>query len=357
MFIEQSKPRKDGKVRHRAVVYHQGGYEKSSWHKHEEHAKQEWIEIKKSLDNGTYHKPTTETFEEVYLSYRELVAPNKMGKEALVNEEGTYQNHLKPIFGHRKLVSITPIEIQELWKEKEDCLANSSIIKLHTIMNKVYKFAIRLNKIRYNPLDSVEKPPPNHKKAHIWNKAQLRLFLEQAKDYQSYMVFWLAANAGLRRGEILGLTWDNLDFDRNLLRIVQTYHSSQKKLIQATKTATSQREVSMSVNQMLVLKEHKEKQDPKTDLVCANQNGGFLMDRNIRRAKEAICKRCGLEPIKLHEFRHTHGSMLSDMNEPTKYIQERLGHKDVSTTINYYVHTQKSHHQETANRFDDFLND
>lgn len=357
MFIEQSSPRKDGKRRHRAVVYTNGRQERGSWRKHEEHAKQDWLEIKRSVDDGTYHKPTNETFDEVYQSYRKLVAPNRMGEEALANEDGAYRKHLKELFGHRKLISISPIEIQELWKEKQENLANSSVIKLHTIMNKVYKYAIRLNKIRYNPLDSVEKPPPNYQKATIWNKTQLRLFLKHAKEYQTFMVFWLAANAGLRSGEILGLTWDNVDFDRNLLRIVQTYHPMQKKLISATKTATSQREVSLSPNQMLVLKEHKQKQDPKTDLVCANEYGGFLMDRNIRRAKEAICKRCGLVPIKLHEFRHTHGSMLSDMNEPTKYIQERLGHKDVSTTINYYVHTQKSHHQETANRFDDFLND
>lgn len=204
-------------------------------------------------------------------------------------------------------------------------------------------------------IDGVHKPSPNYSSPKTWTKEEAQSFLKYAKNYQAYILFWIALNTGMRKSEIMGLTWENVDFTRNSIFVRQQYHEPTKEIIYRGKTANSIREISMTLSQMEVLKNHKEKQNPKTNIVCSNELGGYLMSRNIRRAKKAICKQANIEEITLHEFRHTHGSMLADMNEPTKYIQERLGHKDATTTLNFYIHTQKSHHQKTAERFDNYF--
>lgn len=158
----------------------------------------------------------------------------------------------------------------------------------------------------------------------------------------------------MRIGEVIALTWDDVDFDNNVIRINKSYKSIYRS-IGGPKTKSSNREIAMSQSQMDFLKQYKENQSPKSHIVCSNEVGGYLNDHNIRRIMYIAIEKAGVKRITFHGLRHSHASYLVEKNVPIKHIQERLGHKKISTTLDVYVHTQKAHHHETAKVFDSFF--
>lgn len=355
----QDKVLKDGTKRFRAKVYNGGakGNIYSSWFKQKKKAQLEEIELKHQLQNGLYIKESTKTLNEAFQIYLDLIAPDRMGNEALKQQQAYYDNHIKINLGSRHLASIKSYEIQSLWKQKQvEGMANSTIIKYHTLLNRVYKAFIDWGEIKENPLDGVRKPPANYKTAVTWNKEQASKFLEAAKGHSSFMTFWVLLNTGLRIAEAQGLTWDKLDTVSHSLIVDQQYKEREKRIVPWTKTNQSKREISLSQSQIDFLLAHKEKQLITTEYICSTETGNPHLKGNLRKYTNRFVQQCNVPIVTLHGMRHTHGSILADMGEPVKYIQERLGHKDVKTTLNFYIHTQKSHHQETATRFDNFFN-
>lgn len=355
----QEKLLKDNTKRYRAKVYSGGAKENiySSWVKQKKKAQLEETELKYQLQNGVYIKESKKILDEAVQIYLDVIAPDRMGNEALKQQKAYYENHIKPILGSRHLASIKSYEIQKLWKDKQtDGVANSSIIKYHTPLNKVYKAFIDWGEIKENPLDCVRKPPANYKTAVTWNKEQASNFLKEAKGHSSFLTFWLLLNTGLRIAEAQGLTWDKLDTVNHVLIVDQQYKEREKRIVKWTKTNQSRREISLSQPQTDFLLAHKEKQSIVTEFICATETGNPHLKGNLRKYAKRFAQQASVPIVTLHGMRHTHGSILADMGEPVKYIQERLGHKDVKTTLNFYIHTQKSHHQQTAMRFDDFFN-
>src|SRR5699024_5976741 len=162
-------------------------------------------------------------------------------------------------------------------------------------------------------------------------------FLSVAQEYQSYMAFWLALQFGLRFSEVLGLQWENIDFKNKTLHVEQAYHEREKKLGRL-KTDSSRRSIPLSEQQAEFLKQYKENQKPKTNIVVANSQGNFMMKRNVRRAMKRICERAGVKEITFHELRHTHATLMLEMNEHIKIVQQRLGHVKDESTVNIYSH-------------------
>lgn len=355
----QEKTLKDSTKRYRAKVYDGGAKENiySSWVKQKKKAQLEETELKYQLQNGLYIKETTNTLDEAFQIYLSVVAPDRMGSEALNQQQMYYSNHIKPEFGSRQINSIKPYEIQTLWKKKQDeGIANSTIIKHHTLLNQIYKSFIGWGELKENPLDGVIKPSANYKKAATWNKEQASKFLNEAKGHSSYITFWVLLNTGLRIAEAQGLTWDKLNTVNYTLLVDQQYKEREKKLVDWTKTDQSKREISLSKSQVDFLFAYKDQQLTPTEFICATETGNPQLKGNLRKYAKRFAEKANVPIVTLHGMRHTHGSILADMGEPVKYIQERLGHKDVKTTLNFYIHTQKSHHQETAMRFDNFFN-
>lgn len=168
------------------------------------------------------------------------------------------------------------------------------------------------------------------------------------------MAFWLALQFGLRLGEALGLQWQDVDLKHNILYIRQAYHEEENELGRL-KTKASKRSIPLSDYQSKYLKEYKEKQKPKSSLVASNAEGGFLIKSNIKRARIQICKRTEVSNVTFHELRHTHATLMLEINEHPKIVQQRLGHEKVETTLDIYSHVRPQVHQESAERFSNFF--
>ncbi len=206
---------------------------------------------------------------------------------------------------------------------------------------------IQWGELKSNPLEGVQKPPPNYKEKETWTKEESHKFLSVAEEYQGYIAFWLALQFGLRFSEVLGLEWKNIDFKSKVLHVQQAYHELEKELGRL-KTKSSRRSIPVSDHQIEFLRQYKERQSPKSNIVAANSHGDFMMKRNVRRAMNRICERAGVKQITFHELRHTHATLMLEMNEHVKIVQQSLGHVKAETTIDIYSHVRPQVHQDSA---------
>lgn len=348
---------KDGSKRYFAVVYlsERGKYIYGSRRKLRKEAINDEIMLKTDIINDSFVDETKRTLNEITETFLEIIAPNQMNSNTLYTYKSLYKSNLKDEIGYKPLTKITSFEIQKLWDIKSRELSSSSIIKLHVLLNKVFKQAIKWQLVKNNPMENVIKPKIKYETRKTWTLEEARMFLTEAKKHQSFIVFWLVINTGMRFSEVLGLTWDCIDFENQLIIVKQQLDRTTKEIVSHTKTNASMREIACSKEQIDFLKQHKLHQKNKTNLVCDNSIGGPFCQRNIRRAIDVICNKINIEKITFHDIRHTHATLLVEMGEPIKYIQERLGHKDITTTLNTYVHTNKSHHQSTADNFSKVL--
>ena len=277
-------------------------------------------------------------------------------RSSIALEKSHYKNHIQPVFGHRKVTSIKSYEIQKLWTDKLETHSTSTINRMHTILNKIYKQFIKWEEIKHNPMNNVEKPRVRYGKTEVWSKEEVNRFLIHAKDFQSYIVFYLAIHTGMRLGEVLALHWSDLDFDNQVIYVSESLDRKIKKR-GPLKTESSKRVVSMTDSQMNVLRKHKEIQDPKSEIVCSTSIGTYFNPSNIRRAMSSICKQAEIKKIRFHDLRHTHATLLIEAEVPAKAVQERLGHADVRITLERYTHLSDRTHIETAKRFQALLNE
>lgn len=353
MSIEQ-KTVKNGSKRYRANVYHKGERKKGNWRQSTSHAKYDEALLIKDLAEGTFIHETTKTFGEIAEDYFTLTAPKHMNASNIYNEYSMYNKHIKPVFGHRKITGIKPLEIQRILTEKEKKCASSYIARTHMIMNKVFKQAKSWGLTKKNPMEGVEKPRIRYKKFETWSKEEANTFLKYAKDYQAYIAFWIALNTGMRLSEILGLHWSDIHFEEQYISVTESLDRRTRKRGDL-KTDSSERFVYLADNQLTVLKEYQAIQNPKSEIVCASSTGTYMEHRNIRRAMEIICSQSGVKKIRFHDLRHTHATLLSKIEKNPRIIQERLGHADVRMTLDIYTHTEDHSHKQSANSFSDFL--
>lgn len=158
----------------------------------------------------------------------------------------------------------------------------------------------------------------------------------------------------MRFGEILGLHWSDINFDENYIYLTEALDRRTRKRT-FLKTKASERRIYLSKEQMSVLIHHKKSQKIDTEIVCVSANGTYMMHRNVRRAMEVICKKSGIKKIRFHDLRHTHATLLSEIEKNPRVIQERLGHADVRITLDIYTHVEDTSHKQSANSFSVFF--
>lgn len=354
MSIQEVK-RKNGK-RYRANVYTKEKRILGEWRKTKKHAQLDEINIKHEVNSGTYIEETEKTLDECAKIYFEVTAIQHMSQSSIALEKSHYKNHIQPVFGHRRITSIKPYEIQKLWTDKLETHSTSTINRMHTIMNKIYKQFIKWEEIKHNPLENVDKPRIRYGKTEVWSKEEVNRFLIHAKEYQSYIVFFLAIHTGMRLGEVLALHWSDIDFEKNVIYVTESLNRKTKKR-GPLKTESSKRLISLTDSQMNTLRKHKKSQEPKSEVVCSSSIGSYFNPSNIRRAMSSICKQAEIKKIRFHDLRHTHATLLIEAEVPAKAVQERLGHADVRITLERYTHLSDKTHRETAKRFQALLNE
>lgn len=319
-------------------------------------------DILKKLQEGPYIEPASETLGEYMASWlqkkKTAVRPATWSAYAwLIN------THLIPNLGNVSLQKLKSEHIHTLYHQKLlFVLSVASIKKLHVLLSAALESLRIAGKIPVNPAASVELPKGRKSKFDVWTEEQLELFLEEAKQDQYFIAFELAASTGMRKSELLGLPRTEVHNDATLLSVKQAYTKGEDGYeIDDTKTDSSVRPIPLFEASSTYLREHLAKQAIEREsegyqdhgLVLQTSNGTPIGQRNLMRNFYRIIKNVMKEqerrklagepyvefkPIRFHDLRHTHATILLKNGVHPKIVQERLGHSSIMVTLNTYSH-------------------
>jgi|SRR5690625_2703707 len=286
-----------------------------------------------------------------------------------------------PALGHYKLEDITHVHINGFLESLgEDKLASSTIKKHYNVIRNIFNLATKNEIINKNPFDKVDKPIVRYKPGQVYNSEELKQLyqlLNKEKNKQQVLIVKLALNTGMRKGEILGLQWDDIDFTTNTIHIKHSlsYTKASGYILKDPKTEGSNRKVAPPKKLMEELKKHIYKK--KTDRMEASElwEGGkyhfvFSSDlgkplhqnvpsrwwnRFIDRVNREFKKedKPSFKKIRFHDLRHTAATDLINRGANTHSISKRLGHANIKTTMNIYGHYLEEADQKIADMLDE----
>ncbi|KIL80154.1 tyrosine-type recombinase/integrase [Bacillus badius] len=282
----------------------------------------------------------------------------------------TYQSYLKnrviPQLGCIKLAHLTPKLLQDYVNNLiEEGLSSSTIKKAYNVIKASLDFAVDMELLSSNPAKKIQLPKERKAKITVWELNDVRTFLEVAAHHRWYIAFHLAITTGMRRGEILGLRWKDIDLEKGVLYVRQTLSKDEKQFLTGAKTISGVRSIKLSKETVVILKKHKAtiskaklKCGPAYedyDLVICTAGGTPVNPENLKRSYMQLIQQAGVPKIRFHDLRHTHATMLLSQGVHAKVISERLGHSNIKTTLDIYSHVLPNMQQEAANQIDELL--
>jgi integrase len=224
--------------------------------------------------------------------------------------------------------------------------------------------AVRWGRITRNPADAADPPRAAatvRPTMTTWTADQVRAFLEHTAEHRLHAAFVVLATTGMRRGECLGLRWSDLHLTACRVSIVQTVIAVNHEVrIGSPKTARGRRTVALDQGTVAVLRRHRQQMLAErlimgagfTDhgLVFCRPDGGPLHPERFSRTFMIEAARAGLPRIRCHDLRHTWATLALSAGEHPKVVQERLGHANVSITLDVYSHVTEGLHGDAASR-------
>lgn len=214
--------------------------------------------------------------------------------------------------------------------------------------------------------------PTDEENENFYTKEELIHFLNCAKDYGNYQAFTffrLLAFSGSRKSELLALTWNDIDFTKNEIRINKALArgKNSRLYIKTTKTKKSTRTIKMDVNTMTILDEWKKRQKhdyfklgyntlKPNQLIFSSRKNELLQTSGVNQWMNQIIDKYSLKKITVHGWRHTCASLLFEAGSSLKEVQDRLGHNDVKTTMDIYTHVTEKAKSEAIQKLASYLN-
>lgn len=268
-------------------------------------------------------------------------------------EKNVYTNHIKPCFGNQFIDKITVVALQK-WADKKatELVAFRRVI---AIMNALFEYGMRLNYVSSNLVKRVLIPKKTTRKRrdiekNVYTREELELFLKIAKtrSIMQYTFFKILACTGLRRSECLALTWQDIDFENNLLSVSKTLASgfNSQLILQKPKSRTSNRKIPISSALRELLIEYQKQSTSEKLFHTVNDTFLHLSAPNTW-LNEIYHAHPELREITLHGFRHTFATLLiSETNVKPKTVQMLLGHKNIEITLNLYTHINQDNQIE-----------
>lgn len=258
-------------------------------------------------------------------------------KKPLVRET-TYENykrtlriHVLPFLGDKSISEINLIELNALFGSME--LSNTSKNGVRGVLSNVLKLAVREQLIASNPVPLMDNIKTTQKEIKALTEDEVHQLLTSAKGFSPfyYWLIRLAIETGLRKGELLGLRWSDIDFEKDTITVRRTInefgHSGEPK------TQKSKRTLSVAKETLEGLRAIQ-----RSDVVFGNLNGTYKAPYLINWKFSQIVKRAGLRHIRFHDLRHTNATLLIAKGINMKTVSERLGHSSITITMDRYAH-------------------
>jgi integrase len=327
--------------------------------------------------SSDHHRECSLTLAEYLASWLELCEGRGLRPASIASYRATVRTTIVPNLGQVRLESIRPLDLNRLYRsllrdgrtDGRGGLSPRTVRYAHSILRKALADAVRLGYLETNP--SLAADPPTARSARprqfqTWSPDDLRRFLESVREDQFYAAFYLAAASGMRRGEVLGLRWCDVDLEAQQLSVVQcVIEVAHAVRVGPPKSERSRRMIALDAKTIAVLTRHKRAEEVKRrrrgaqvapdDFVFARDDGspihpGCFSQIFGRRVAAAQVPR-----IRFHDLRHTHATLALRARVHPKIVSERLGHSTVAITLDTYSHCIPSMQREAAEVIARFL--
>ncbi len=321
------------------------------------------------IDNGTYTEPSKVRLG-VWLDlwFQDYTGNLKPATKSAYEEH--IRVHIKPYLGDVMMASLTTQMIQRVYNmlQFEKHLSPKSIKNIHGVFHKAIEQAIKMGYIKQNPLDAVVLPRVEKRQIQTMEDSDMTAFLEAIKGHPYENVLFVTVFTGLRQGEVLGLTWDCVDFERGTLLINKQHNKAkgEKEYHFSSLKNDRIRMLTVADDVMDVLRRQKALQTQWAELlgeafhnddnlVFTNEYGRFIANQAVYRNYKKIMEKIGLGSMRFHDLRHTYAVNSLKAGDDIKTVQENLGHATAAFTLGTYAHATIGMKRESAKRMEQYI--
>jgi integrase len=260
--------------------------------------------------------------------------------------------------------------VQTLYRDRLDSgLSPATVNKIHTVLHKALSQAVRWSLIPHNVTDAAKAPTPTPEEMRPLSPEEARRLLAAARGDRLEALYVLAVTTGMRRGELLGLKWSDVDLENATVSVRRTLmrtDNAKRIALGEPKTKKSRRTIRLTPHAAEVFGEHLQRQlrymeilgDHYSDqgLVLTTERGTPINPSNLRqRSLAPLLRKAELPHIRFHGLRHTCATLLLSKNTHPKFVQELLGHATIAITLDTYSHVMPGMGDQTARAMQDVL--
>ena len=282
---------------------------------------------------------------------------------------GYLDHHIKPYIGNIPLTKLSSLDLQRLYKKllsdgrvdrieskkQPKGLSAKTVRNIHQIISSALKLAVEQKLIARNPADGCALPKAERKEMQTLPVEQLTSFLREAKDSGVFALYYIDLTTGLRRGELLGLKWSDIDLEKGDLRVQRQIGRINGKIIEMPlKTKNAYRTLPLSADAIDVLMQQRRKTG-NSEWVFPSPTGGPMSPDSVLHMLHRVLKRAGLPKVRFHDLRHTFATLALQNGVDIKTVSGMLGHFSAGFTLDTYAHVTTSAKREAAKTMGNIL--
>lgn len=331
-------------------------------------------EFEANKTKGTLVKPKSETVGEWLTYWLTSIASNSCEESTLYGYKNIVNRHIIPSLGEIPLQKIKPQQIQNYYNDKlndeESPLSENTVRKHHALLKTAFQVAVQQDMLISNPLDKVIKPKYIRPEINVYNAEEMKKLFKATEGTRLEVVIWILGMTGIRRSELCGLKWNNIDFNNKIISIKNTRINVGTKIIEKnrTKNISSTRKISISDELIDVLNKERQSQSENKELlgkhyidndyVIVMENGKPYRPNYLSELFTKFINNNNLPPITLHGLRHSLASVANNAGINLYEISKILGHSNTSTTSKIYISMFDDTHKESMDAIvNEFKND
>ena len=291
----------------------------------------------------------------------ENVAKIKVRASSHQTYRGYIDNHIKPNIGNIPIEKLTTMDLQKFYrkllskgrveriesKDQPKGLSAKTVRNINQVISSAMDLAVAQKIIPANPTNACALPKIEHQEMQTIPAEQLQAFLQEAKATGVYEMYYIELATGLRRGELLGLKWQDIDWKNGVIKVRRQVARVDGQIKEAPlKTKNSYRTVTISQQTIEVLKEQKKKTNDT--YVFPSPNGGPISPDSVNNMLKRVLERAGIPKVRFHDLRHTFATIALQNGVDIKTVSGMLGHFSAGFTLDTYAHVTTSAQKEAA---------
>lgn len=353
------------------------GKRRQKWHSvrgNKKDAEAKLTALLNSLNVGDYVEPSRMRFKEYLDKWLADYAKHNVSPKTYERYADIIRNNVTPALGGIQLSKLNPLQLQAFYsdmltngrKDGRGGLSKQTVLHFHRLLHKALAQAVKWQLLARNLADAVEPPSPEANDMRALDEKETAQLFRMIEGTGLYVPVLLAVTTGMRRGEILGLRWQDVNLETGSATVVQSLEQTREGLrFKSPKTDRSRRAIALPMYTVEVLRAYKAEQAKQRlalgpayqdhGLVCARADGSPTPPDTLSTNFASFIRRSKLPHLRFHDLRHTHATQLLKHGIHPKVVSERLGHSKIGITLDTYSHVMPGMQEEAAQKMDTAL--